>query len=106
MKRFLLIAFCLVALAACSHPGARYVGKWVDMKSPSNVVNISDNGGTMTVEVVSPNVWNGAQETEKFVGVAKDGQLQVKAEMGTISFVIVKSTGHLIGGGDEYKRAN
>ncbi len=104
MKRLLLATACALAIVACSSGANQYVGHWVNVKDAKDTMVIKENGSTLLITDTSPDPLSGAMDTENFPGVIKDRLLQVQAPMGTATFVIDKSTGHLTAEGDEYKR--
>jgi hypothetical protein len=93
-----LLLFSLL-ITGCSSQGSEFVGKWVNTKNPSDVMEITRNGEQFLI----------LSSHDKLGATYKDGALQVPSVMGTITVTYIKSSDTLIAPGffgqSEYKRA-
>ena len=110
MQKYIIILLLPLLLMACGkNQTNEYVGKWVNVKSEKNTLEIVNNGDNLLVKNTMPNVARGTDSdpltiTRSYPAVYKDGGLQMSSELGPTSLVIDKSTGHLTGDGAEYQR--
>ena len=78
--------------------GSEFLGKWEDVKNPSDTVEILKNGDQFLV----------VHGNEKIGAVLKDGSLEIAGMMGAIRVTHIKSSDTLtvpgFGGTQEYKR--
>lgn len=97
LRRVLVLAAILAA--GCSHPGDKFVGKWVSKSNANDTIEIVRNGDGYLV--VSGQSKTGAS--------FKDGQLEIASMMGMITLTYIKSSDTLVMPGffgqAEYERA-
>ena len=107
MKKIAVSLLATVALlAGCSGKGgSEYEGKWANLKNEKNTLEIVRNGGdNFIIKETASNFFSGKTQTTSGPATLDHGTLQVQGGFGVIAFAVDKSTGHLLGGGNEYKR--
>lgn len=105
LRRAIILLPLTLTLAACFGGGGdEFVGKWVSPKFGDQVsMEISRNGGSFLLKSTFPNFMNGKPQSETMPAVYKDGMLHAN-HMVTVQYVIDKSSGNLIGGGQTFKK--
>lgn len=100
--RFLALALgALIFVVACGgSPGSEFLGKWEDIKNPSDRVEIIRNGDHFLVVIDG--------KDKKIGAVLRDGALEIAGMMGVIRATYIKSSDTIIVPGfantQEYKR--
>lgn len=103
MKKFAPVLIVAVALFGCSKNNAdQFVGTWKKVSGQGTDMVISKNGDNFLMKQHDSFLGNDLTYT----GVANGDGLDISGQMGVIHLVIDKSSGHLIGGGEELARAN
>jgi hypothetical protein len=102
MRRLYSALTALMVLAACNdQSGAEYLGKWEAVHHNRYPCLVERNGDAFIVRILG----QGMDGTQSVPATLKDGALLIQSEMGTMSIVIDKKSGHLLIGGDEFQKA-
>jgi len=102
MKKFAPVLIVAVALFGCSKNNAdQFVGSWKKVAGQGTDMVISKNGDGFLMKQQ-----NFLGNDVTYTGVAKEDGLDISGPMGAVHFVIDKSSGHLVGAGEELARAN
>jgi hypothetical protein len=100
---FRFVCICLlstVVLTGCASRGTEFLGKWVNTKNPNDTFQVTRNGDEYLIV---------GQDQKTGVGaIYKDGDLEVKGALLSVSLTYVKRTDTILGlgflGQIEYKR--
>jgi hypothetical protein len=95
-------------LAGCGGVADKYIGRWQNVKNPSDVIEIVKNGDGFLLESDQPNMLTGKREESKYpASMSKDG-LKVENGFGGVVLSYVKDSDTLVTAGFmgsiEYKR--
>ena len=99
MKRFLVLLFVIASLmSGCSgsDEGAEYVGKWTNVKKPTEIIEISRNGKNFLVKL---------NDKTTTPGRLKDGIFVIEGVF-TLTFAVDKANGNLVGMGETFARSS
>src|SRR5437667_6963743 len=83
--------FMALLLSGCAKPGAEYLGKWVNKKSPKDQFEITRNGDNFLVRKTRQGIF-GKEQTTTIPATLKDGILQSQAGPLTATLTYVKAT--------------
>jgi hypothetical protein len=72
-----------------------YLGTWVNVKNRKRGFQIESEGEAYVIQ---------NEDGDKFVGTKTAGVLRMSNALGSVDFLHVKSTDHLVAAGEEYKR--
>ncbi len=72
-----------------------YIGTWVNVKNRKRGFQIESEGEAYVIQ---------NEDGEKFAGTKTAGVLRMSSALGSVDFLHVKSTDHLVAAGEEYKR--
>jgi len=103
-----ILTVAVLFLAACSHSGGdgtKYLGSWVNTKNPTNTVVIEKNGDDYSIRENSADPMFGKITSNTTPAAMKDGTLQTQTDFAPVPYAIDATSGNLVVGDREYKRA-
>ena len=104
-KQFLFIIGGALALGGCGQSGEEFVGTWVSSKQAKSTMTIERNADTFIVRREVP-TYIGAPKKDSYPATVENGMLHMNVGIGAIDFAIDKSSGHLVGDGADYMKAD
>lgn len=99
------LAMMIALLAGCAgDTGQAYVGRWVNVESQDDVIDIERNGEAFMVRNTTPKFFSRKPKTESYPAVYEDGVLRVSSDGETVSFAIDQADGQLRTGSENYRK--
>ena len=99
-----MVAAIAFVIGGCSkNQGTEYLGDWVNAKVNNATLKIERNGENFMIRSTHPMPYVGLQ-TSNLPATLKEDGLHVNSGWGEQTLVIDQTTGHLTGGGADYKR--
>ena len=106
MRIFSILFLVLIMLVGCSKPGSQFEGKWVNVTKKDDKLEIKRNGDGFILITSFFNGFTGKTESHEVPATLTNDTIKVSGFLGTVDFVVDKSSGMLINSSDKYKKEN